>query len=260
MKLGIISALSEEIELVIEHISDKKVSLIGKRTYYEGTFSGMPVVAVFSHWGKVASAITAACLIDKFNVDAVIFSGVAGAVSAELNIGDVVIGTHFYQHDMDGRPIFSRYELPLENKKEIRATPNFSKVAFDAAAYFLKDTVFNQYINKETQEKFKLHRPKCIAGAIASGDQFISDTNVIQRIMDDLPDVVCIEMEGAAVAQVCDSYEIPFSVIRTISDAANESAHSDFAAFCNEAARYYSFGIISEFAAFLQGRRFVGSI
>ena len=117
MKIGIISAMQEEIQALHSFLKKETITLKGKREYYDGLLFGQPVVLVFSRWGKVASATTTTQLINDFNVDEIIFTGVAGSVHDDLNIGDIVIGKHLYQHDMDASPLLEKFEIPLLRKK-----------------------------------------------------------------------------------------------------------------------------------------------
>ena len=105
--------MPEEMNKIISAISNKEIIERGSRIYYKGILSGQEVVAVFSRWGKVAAATTATHLILEFKVDRIVFTGVAGGISPDLNIGDIVIGQHLYQHDMDARPLMRRFEIPL---------------------------------------------------------------------------------------------------------------------------------------------------
>lgn len=113
MKIGILGAMTEEIQIIRDKMEDIKIQTIAGRDYYTGKLYGFDTVLVFSRWGKVAASSTATSLINVFNVDLIIFTGIAGAVAKELNIGDIIIGDGLYQHDMDARPIFKRYQIPL---------------------------------------------------------------------------------------------------------------------------------------------------
>ena len=246
MKIAIMSALHEEINRIIKEIDIKNKVKIGKRTYYEGDFNGHDVVIVFSHWGKVAAASTATTLIIKFNVDKIIFTGVAGGISENLHIGDIVIGRNIYQHDMDSSPIFPKYEIPLLKSDHIKTAEKEITKAYQAAKNLINND-FYKYFSAKDLEEFKIKEPKLIIGDIASGDEFVSDEKTRNRIIKDLPSVVCVEMEGAAVAQVCNDFGIPFVIIRTISDSANNDAPVDFLKFIDDIASVYSIAIIEKY-------------
>ena len=116
MAIGIISAMQEEMQTLLENLENKVTTTKGMRTYYSGKLFTTDVVLVFSRWGKVASATTATQLINDHPVDEIIFTGVAGAINDKLEIGDIVIGNKLYQHDVDARPLYKKYEIPLLNK------------------------------------------------------------------------------------------------------------------------------------------------
>ena len=111
MKFGIMGAMPEEVDTIRQRMRAVTEVHSGKRSYYQGKIADHDVVLVFSKCGKVAAAATATSLIEKFAIDQLIFTGVAGAVSSDLNIGDIVISTQLYQHDMDASPLFEKYEV-----------------------------------------------------------------------------------------------------------------------------------------------------
>ncbi len=243
MKIGIMSAMIEEIESLLKEIKIGRVSDSGARKYYEGTLWNIDVVLVFSRWGKVASSSTVTNLIINHKVDTVIFSGVAGAIDDSLNIGDIVIGNNLYQHDMDSRPLFKQFEIPLINKTAFSTDSNIRKKLETAAQNFVESNLFNT-INKD---EFNISVPKVMIGDIASGDKFVADANDALRIKNLLPSILCVEMEGAAVAQVCYEYMIPFAIIRTISDTADHDANINFTAFISKVASKYTREIIHHY-------------
>lgn len=124
IKIGIMGAMAQEVAHLKKSMIIASEEIIASRIYYSGTLIDAEIVLVFSHWGKVAAASTATTLINKFNVDAIIFTGVAGAVSEKLNIGDIVIGAGVYQHDMDARPFFEQFQIPLTNNIIFKLDPN----------------------------------------------------------------------------------------------------------------------------------------
>lgn len=243
--IGIISAMKEEVQTLLNHLSNVETVEKGKRTYYTGTLFSKKVVIVFSRWGKVASAATTVQLINDFDLEELLFTGVAGAIKPELKIGDIVIGTHLYQHDLNASPFFAPYEIPILNKGFIQTKDNAKLV--DACHKFV-DT-FNEYINVPVATDFNIEKPAIIKGAIASGDQFISSEEKIRELNKGIPSALCVEMEGAAVGQVCYEYNIPFSIMRIISDESNNNAHIDFPKFADEIASRYAFGILKYYFA-----------
>ncbi len=245
MYIGIISAMKEEIQAVLEVLDLDRRQVKGMRTYYIGSLAGKKVVLVFSRWGKVASATTATQLINDFAIDEILFTGVAGALSAELAIGDVLVGKSLFQHDMNASPLVKKYEVPLLNKTSFETDTKRRAFLLASGTEFLNQ--IDSSISTQTLQKFSITRPKIILADIASGDQFISTDQQSKEIKKGLPSIKCVEMEGAAVAQVCFEYKIPFSIIRTISDNANGDAPIDFPQFAQSVASKYALGIISNY-------------
>jgi len=243
--VGIMGAMPEEINGVVNLLEGCTESSMGKRTYFSGHINGVKTIVVFSRWGKVAAAATVTTLIHQFNITELIFTGVAGAVSDELTIGDIVIAKRLVQHDMDARPLMPQYEIPLLNKTFFDTGTGQLSIATKAVESLLEDNHLHQLIEDEVLSRFNITRPKLYIGDIASGDQFFSNNRQKQQLLQQLPSVLCVEMEGAAVAQVCYENQIPFTIIRTISDAANEVSHIDFPAFVSEIAGRYSAAVIS---------------
>lgn len=241
--IGIISAMQEEIQALLHELKNVSTTEKGMRTYYTGTLFHKKVVIVFSRWGKVASAATTTQLINDYKVTEIIFTGVAGAIHKQLNIGDVIIGKNLFQHDMDASPLFEPFEIPILKKKGIE-TKDATKL-LEATTAFLE--TFSDYINPIEAKEFNIKLPKVVYGDIASGDQFISSIEKINHLNELLPSAICVEMEGAAVAQVCFEYQIPFSIIRIISDKANDNATIDFPKFANTIASNYALGILKNY-------------
>ena len=246
MPIGIISAMPEEIDAVVKTMTTHQTQVKGMRTYHIGELVGKKVVLVFSRWGKVAAATTATQMIEDFDLSEILFTGVAGALDEDLDIGDIVVGKRMFQHDLDGSPIVKRYEVPLLGKTFFETDPERSIKLVQACKAFLEEK-FERVVDKKTADRFGIKEPKIIEGDIASGDQFISETAEIKKIRAGLKSVVCTEMEGAAVAQVCYEYGMPFSIFRTISDKANDNAHIDFPAFAQEIASQYALEILKNY-------------
>jgi len=243
--IGIISAMKEEIQALLHQLQKVTTTVKGMRTYYTGTLYNRNVILVFSRWGKVASAATTTQLINDFDVQEIIFTGVAGGIIEELNIGDVVIGKNLYQHDLNASPFYEKLEIPILKKKYLK-TNNASQL-IEATNRFLNN--YHSYVTKTDANLFNITKPKVIFGDIASGDQFISSTKKIKKLNKLIPTATCVEMEGAAVAQVCFEYNVPFSIIRIISDKANDNASIDFSKFSHLIASNYSLGILKNYFA-----------
>jgi len=248
MLLGIMGAMPEEMDKIIAAIQHKEIVERGSRIYYKGDLFGQQVVAVFSRWGKVAAATTATNMILEFNVDQIVFTGVAGGISPELHVGDIVIGQRLYQHDMDARPLMRRFEIPLTGKTSFETPQQNVDTMSQAVHNFLKN---NKDFRKTLHEQH-ITNVKMMSGDIASGDLFISSTKMKHALIKNLPSVVCAEMEGAAVAQVCDDYGVPLIVVRVISDSADEEAHTSAIGFVNQHAGDYSLSILKEYIAIVQ--------
>ncbi|MGO4888740.1 5'-methylthioadenosine/adenosylhomocysteine nucleosidase [Anaerobacillus sp. MEB173] len=212
MRIGIIGAMNEEIELMRESLELKQESVHAKNVFYEGTYANQEIVLCKSGVGKVNGAITTQILIDRFNVDKIIFTGVAGAIDPTLEIGDIVISTSAMQHDIDASALgFPRGQVPMfAESSDFQAAESLIALAEEAAE--------------------QLNEINIIKGRVLSGDQFIADPEIVKEL-DGQFQGKCVEMEGAAVAQAAMLNEIPFVIIRSMSDKANGSADVNFAEF-----------------------------
>lgn len=242
--IGILGAMAQEIDEVKGLLRDKTVVKIANREFVVGKINGIACVVAFSKWGKVAATITATLLIQEFGVTDLFFIGTAGALADGLKVGDIVVSKRLVQHDLDARPMITRFELPLLNRIYVNSDPNLTELAGKAVMNLLGKGVENM-VGEEAVKEFNL-APALYFGDIASGDQFINSNERREEILGLLPDVLCVEMEGAAVAQVCLEFGTPFTVIRTISDTADHNARVDFNKFIVEVANAYSRAIIGE--------------
>jgi adenosylhomocysteine nucleosidase len=242
--LAIVSAMPEEIAGVLAALTDVSVEEHGRRQFHTGLLHGNEAVVVFSRWGKVAAAVTVTQLLASYRITRLIFGGVAGAARQGLAIGDIVVGSELLQHDMDASPLYPRYEVPLLGKASFAVDPVLRERLVSAARAFLTHDL-EARIPVQERDFFQITRPKVIEGLIASGDKFFASAAEVKELQQRLPQVCCVEMEGAAVAQVCDEYAIPYAVIRTISDSADENSVHDFPRFSREIARHYLIGVLS---------------
>lgn len=210
MKIGIIVAMEEEIKRLTEEIVSTDVRKIAKQTFYDGKIASQPVTVVQAGIGKVNATIATALLIETFEVDVVINTGSAGGIGEGLAIGDLVIATSLAYNDADNRGFGYTYgQIP------------------QMAAEFIADESLGQRIEKAaTPLGWPIQR-----GLIVSGDSFISETDKINEIKGYFPKALVTEMEGAAVAQTCTQFEVPFAVIRAVSDTADEEATVNFDEF-----------------------------
>ncbi|MGJ9418570.1 5'-methylthioadenosine/adenosylhomocysteine nucleosidase [Massilia sp. CMS3.1] len=246
MRLGIISALSEEQQGLVEAMQSPYKLIHGQRTYWVGQLWEIDAVCVLSRIGKVAAAVTTTTLVEKFGVTHILFTGVAGSGDRSIKVGDIVVAESLVQHDMDASPLFPRFEVPLTGMTHFPADHHLGTRLLDAAYAFLEND-FSDAIDPLEKAAFGLRQPRIHRGLIASGDQFVNDREHINGLNAALPGLVAVEMEGAAVAQVCHELNVPCAVIRTISDNANENAATDFLRFVKSVAAQYAFHIVRRF-------------
>ncbi len=245
-RLGIVSALAEEQAGIVAQMQNKRIVTRGMREYACGTLWGVDCVCVLARIGKVGAATTTTTLIVEFGVSHVLFTGVAGGANEAVKVGDIVVAQELVQHDMDCRPLFPRYQIPLTGKTCFQADPQLSNLLSIACQEFVQRD-FAQHIPATEQQAFKLHTPQVHQGLIASGDEFVAKRSRTEQICEDWPALLALEMEGAAVAQVCYEFAIPFAVMRTISDGANEDSAIDFTRFIEQVAARYAYGIMQRF-------------
>ncbi|MFA5553175.1 MAG: 5'-methylthioadenosine/adenosylhomocysteine nucleosidase [Phycisphaerae bacterium] len=243
MRIGIIGAMNEEISSILSDVQNPVKEKIGVRFYYSGVLYGKEVTAAVSGWGKAAAASTCTTMIVRWGVEAIIFVGVAGAAAEELNVGDIVIADELVQHDLDARPIFPKYQVPILGVSHFETDKKLREGAILAAGKFLSSDIA-EHIQADDLALFGITKPAVHHGLVASGDQFISDAAVLGRLRGDLGDLKCVEMEGASVAQICYEHNVPLMVMRTISDKADSSAGESFSLFISKIACHYSRGFI----------------
>src|SRR6476620_3424420 len=171
MRFGVISAMPEELAAVMEDLALKDVVEAGGRRFHVGTLFGRDAVLVSSRMGKVAAAVTATMLIDRFDCDAIVFTGVAGAVSTEVRVGDVVIAEKLIQHDLDASPIFPRYEVPLLRTAIFEADGELTARACAAAEALTSRAA--ELLGPDAA-KLGIDRPRVHKGLVGSGDKFFA--------------------------------------------------------------------------------------
>ncbi len=242
-RLGLVSALHQEQAGLIEAMQDAQIVTRGMRDYVTGKLWGIDTVCVLSRIGKVAAAATVATLIEHFGVSHIAFTGVAGAVDSDLQVGDIVVADALVQYDMDATPLFPRYEVPLLGQSHFSSDKHLTDRLADAASEFLQKDL-DKMVPGHDRDTFRLGSPRVFRGLIASGDEFIDSQARQTELKTAFPSLLAVEMEGAAVAQVCFEFGVPFSVIRTISDSANEASAHDFMQFIESVAARYAFGVV----------------
>jgi len=215
MKIAIMGAMPEEIEPIISKLDNLNVVEYAANKYYEGTYNGKEVVVAYSKIGKVFATLTATILIEKFECDTLLFSGVAGAISDELKVGDLIIADGLCQHDLDITAFGHAHGYVPEGEVCVASDEKLREVAKQVAS--VKGLVLRE-------------------GIIATGDQFVADEERKNWIGKTFK-ADALEMEGAAVAVVCSALNVPFFVLRAISDAADMDAGFDFDKFLESSAK-----------------------
>ncbi|MDE6759551.1 MAG: 5'-methylthioadenosine/adenosylhomocysteine nucleosidase [Lachnospiraceae bacterium] len=210
--LGIIGAMDEEVAKIKDRMENVKTMSKASMEFFEGTLNGSPVVVVRSGIGKVNAAMCTQILADEYHVDAIINTGIAGSLNADIDIGDVVLSTDTLEHDMDA----VAFGYPLGQ------IPRMDTLSFES------DTRLREMARQACEQV----NPdiKVFEGRIVSGDQFISDKNKKNWLVENF-EGCCTEMEGAAIAHAAYLNQIPFLIIRAISDKADDSASVDYPAF-----------------------------
>jgi adenosylhomocysteine nucleosidase len=209
--IGIIGAMEPEVALLRQQINNVTSTALGSYTFYSGTLAGMSVVLVQSGIGKVASALATALLIQHFKPDAVINTGSAGGFDPALNVGDIVISTDVCHHDVD----VTAFGYVMGQVPQMPPTFTAHPALVNAAELSIQALGFCQ-----TKK-----------GLIATGDSFICDPARIAIIRQQFPTMLAVEMEGAAIAQVCHMLQTPFVVIRSLSDIAGKESPQSFEAY-----------------------------
>lgn len=248
-RIALISALHDELAAVLARLPDEHRTVVAGREFWIGHWHGHEVVAGLSGIGKVAAATTATLLIERFKVDRIVFTGVAGGLGAGVRVGDVVVAHGFMQHDMDASPLFPRYQVPGYARAVFDADPALTAALAQAVAATLVDVP--QLLEPSVVAEFGLHTPRLHQGLLLSGDRFVATTAESQALQQALPEALAVEMEGAAFAQVCHDYGVPLAVVRTISDRADDAAHVDFMRFLRAVASRYSVAVLERLFAAL---------
>ncbi|WP_019616644.1 5'-methylthioadenosine/S-adenosylhomocysteine nucleosidase [Psychromonas ossibalaenae] len=208
MKIGIIGAMDEEVEILKSHMKKIDTTVIAGCEFYQGELNGKQVILTKSGIGKVAAAVATTLLLEKFQPDTVINTGSAGGYDTSLSVGDIVISTEVRFHDVDltafGYEIGQMAQLP----PAFPADPKLIDIAQQAA---------------ETLDNLKI-----IQGLICTGDIFMADPTKAEVARNNFPTMAACEMEAAAIAQVCYQFKVPFVIIRSLSDIAGKKSEISF--------------------------------
>lgn len=216
MKIGIIAAMEEELKLLVENLEDKSQETVLSNVYYSGRYGEHELVLVQSGVGKVMSAMSVAILVESFKVDAIINTGSAGAVATGLNVGDVVVADTLVYHDVDLTAFGYDYgQMSMQ------------------PLYFHSDKTFVSTFEAVLSKEEMISK----VGLIATGDSFIAGQEKIDVIKGHFPQVLAVEMEGAAIAQAAQATGKPFVVVRAMSDTAAHDANITFDEFIIEAGK-----------------------
>ncbi len=213
-KIAIMGAMPEEVAPILEKLGSYKTTEYAGNKYYEATYNGVELVVAYSKIGKVFSTLTAATMIEHFGCDRLLFSGVAGAVSPELKVGDLVVATKLSQHDLDITAFGHPYGYVPEGAVFVEADKDMIELSKKVASK----------MGKSVKE-----------GIIATGDQFVANEERKNWILDTF-DASALEMEGASVAVTCNALNVPFFILRSISDAADMDASFSFDEFLESSA------------------------
>jgi len=251
-RLGIMTAMEEEFRLIAESFGFATPREIGPRTFLSARYQDVELTLVAARIGKVAAAVATSILIQDYRVDAILFTGVAGATSPHVAIGDIVVAEHLVQHDIDLKGVmgYERFDIPLLNVREMKSCDRLFGIATEAAKQAVESSSYIDGV-----KNFSKRSPQIHTGVIGSGDVFVCDPGERESLSAAISNLTCVEMEGAAVAQVCVEHGVPFVVTRIISDEASGHAAIDFGAFIQQAASVGSEALVREFVNILASRQ-----
>lgn len=231
---GILGAFPEEIKFLLTQVQQKKQIIVQNITFTQGKLYGREVVVAQTGIGKVNAAVVSILMIQQFQPEEIIFTGIAGGINPDLDPGDLVIGTRIAHHDFGTVTPDSLLRRPtrdpstmIENPLYFKSDTSLVKMAINAGKKAKLES-----IKKEGKEEL----PHIISGTIVTGDVFVSSSNATEQLRKKM-NADATEMEGAAVAQVCWQQLTPFVIIRSISDNAGNSAYTDIKNFYQSAAK-----------------------
>lgn len=227
--IALLSAMPSEIGKTLDYLDNLKVFNYGDLKIHEGYLKkddlsecNVFISVAWSGWGKVSAARACTRMISHASktkpIDLILFTGVAGAIKSKLKQWDIVIPEKVIQHDLDARPIFEKYIIPGINIDKLITPNKWHDCIINAVRKAKKEGLLDKFGNLSN-------------GLIGTGDRFISDSKEIKKLSNQIEDLVAVEMEGAAVAQVAYQEKLPWVIVRVISDEADESAADNFNEF-----------------------------
>lgn len=216
MRIGIIGAMEEEVKILRDAMTNKKVETIANSEFISGTLNGKEVILLRSGIGKVNAAMTTSILIQTYQPDYIINTGSAGGLNPELQVGDVVISTEVRHHDVDVTAFGYEYGQVPQLPPAFKANQKLAEIAWKSS----------QELNVQT-----------VKGLIATGDSFMNDPVRVEAIKDKFNDLQAVEMEAAAIAQVAYQFGVPFVIIRSLSDIAGKESDISFEQYLDQAAK-----------------------
>jgi adenosylhomocysteine nucleosidase len=218
MKIAIIGAMEEEVTILRDKIEDREETVIANCEFSTGRLNGADVILLKSGIGKVNAAMSTAILLERFRPDYVINTGSAGGFLSTLNVGDVVISNEVVHHDVDVTAFGYEYGQVPGMPARYKADETLVKIA-EQNAKQIKDI-------------------QVVTGLIATGDSFMNDPARVEFVRGKFPDLCAVEMEAAAIAQVCTQFAVPFVIIRALSDIAGKESDVSFEQFLDTAAKH----------------------
>jgi adenosylhomocysteine nucleosidase len=232
---AIVAAMDEELRYIYDVLECSEQVSCGPFIVTKGVIDKTQVVVAKLGVGKVNASMVSTSLLNHFALSAFINIGSAGGVASTLKVGDVVISTDVFQHDVDAVSLgFARGQIPFQQDR-----------------FFSSDSSLRALAKHKVMGV--LEHSKVYEGMIGSGDQFINDAAKVAELLQIFPNMLAVDMEAAAVAQVCAQFHIPFLVIRSISDAGDENAHLSFPRFLDLAAKNASLSVRAMLRAFEKG-------
>lgn len=220
MKVAIIGAMEEEVAILREKIDSREDTVVANCEFYTGMLNGVDVILLKSGIGKVNAAMSTTILLERFQPDVVINTGSAGGFLSSLNVGDIVISTEVVHHDVDVTAFGYAYGQVPGMPARYTADTKLIEAAEKSAAH-IRDI-------------------QVVKGLIATGDSFMNDPARVEFVRTQFSNLYAVEMEAAAIAQVCFQFGVPFVVIRALSDIAGKESNVSFEQFLHKAALHSS--------------------